>query len=197
MDILTLKSLYAKGIITPEDVVDEVYKRLKLPTADPAVWLHVFPYAEVVERARELLKTYPDPAARHSLFGIPFSVKDSIDIGGVTTTAACPEYAYVAERDAPSYAALIKAGCIAIGKVNLVRLFVLTAPLIPLTSYKGSTGDRARRNAITLRPTSFCIFLRLCLRWLFFGFMRISRLKSSLVLVGHRHRRLRAGPRGI
>ena len=125
MDILTLKSLYAKDVITPEDVVDEVYKRLKLPTADPAVWLHVFPYAEVVERARELLKTYPDPAARHPLFGIPFSVKDSIDIGGVTTTAACPEYAYVAERDAPSYAALIKAGCIAIGKVNLVRLFVL------------------------------------------------------------------------
>jgi len=125
MDILTLKSLYAKGVITPEDVVDEVYKRLKLPTADPAVWLHVFPYAEVVERARELLKTYPDPATRHPLFGIPFSIKDSIDIGGVTTTAACPEYAYVAERDAPSYAALIKAGCIAIGKVNLVRLFTL------------------------------------------------------------------------
>ncbi|KIM37908.1 hypothetical protein M413DRAFT_448173 [Hebeloma cylindrosporum] len=122
MDILTLQSLYSKGVITPEDVVDEVYKRFKLPTADPAVWLHVFPYAEVVERARELLKAYPDPAARHPLFGIPFSVKDSIDIGGVTTTAACPEYAYVAEKDAASYAALIKSGCIAIGKVNLDQL---------------------------------------------------------------------------
>jgi hypothetical protein len=43
MDIQTLKSLYTKGIITPEDVVNEVYRRLKLPTADPAVWLHSFP----------------------------------------------------------------------------------------------------------------------------------------------------------
>jgi len=56
------------------------------------------------------------------LFGIPFSVKDSIDIKGVPTTAACPEYAYVAEMDAPSYATLIESGCIAIGKVNLDQL---------------------------------------------------------------------------
>jgi Asp-tRNA(Asn)/Glu-tRNA(Gln) amidotransferase A subunit family amidase len=54
------------------------------------------------------------------LFGIPFSIKDSFDIKGVTTTAACPAYAYVAEKDAPSYALLIEAGCIPIGKVNLV-----------------------------------------------------------------------------
>jgi Asp-tRNA(Asn)/Glu-tRNA(Gln) amidotransferase A subunit family amidase len=123
MDIQTLKYFYAKGVITPEDVVNEVYKRLKLPTADRAVWLHVFPQAEVVQRARELLSAYPDPTTRHPLFGIPFSIKDSIDIKGVRTTAACPQYAYIAENDAPSYATLIKAGCIAIGKVNLVRLF--------------------------------------------------------------------------
>ena len=120
MDIQTLQSLYATGVITPEDVINEVYKRLKLPTADPAVWLHVLPQDETVERARELLRAYPDPAARHPLFGVPISIKDSIDIKGVLTTAACPEYAYIAENDAPSYAALIKAGCIAVGKVNLV-----------------------------------------------------------------------------
>jgi Asp-tRNA(Asn)/Glu-tRNA(Gln) amidotransferase A subunit family amidase len=120
MDIENLKSLYTKGVITPENVINEIYKRLSLPTADNAVWLHVFPKTEVVKRARELLKAYPDPSTRHPLFGIPFSIKDSIDIKGVPTTAACPEYAYVAEKDAPSYAALIEAGCIAIGKVNLV-----------------------------------------------------------------------------
>jgi hypothetical protein len=120
MDIQTLKSLYTKGIITPEDVINEVYKRLKLPTADSAVWLHIFPHAETVKRARDLLKAYPDASTRHPLFGIPFSIKDSIDIKGIPTTAACPAYAYVAEKDSPSYAALIEAGCIAIGKVNLV-----------------------------------------------------------------------------
>jgi Asp-tRNA(Asn)/Glu-tRNA(Gln) amidotransferase A subunit family amidase len=123
IDIETLRTLYAKSVIAPEDVVNEVYKRLNDPTADSAVWLHVFPQAEVVKRARELSKAYPDPTTRHPLFGIPFSIKDSIDIKGVPTTAACPEYAYIAEKDAPSYATLIDAGCIAIGKVNLVRLF--------------------------------------------------------------------------
>jgi Asp-tRNA(Asn)/Glu-tRNA(Gln) amidotransferase A subunit family amidase len=121
MDIQSLKSLYTKGVITPEDVVNEVYKRLKLPTADPAVWLHVFPQPDALQRAHDLLQAYPDPTTRHPLFGIPFSIKDSIDIKGVPTTAACPEYAYIAEKDAPSYATLIEAGCIPIGKVNLVR----------------------------------------------------------------------------
>ena len=124
MDIQTLKTLYAKGVITPEDVINEVYRRLKLPTADPAVWLHVFPQDESVKRARELLQAHPDPTTRHPLFGIPFSIKDSIDIEGVTTTAACPEYAFIAEKDAPSYATLIEAGCIPIGKVNLVGPFL-------------------------------------------------------------------------
>jgi hypothetical protein len=89
----------------------------------------LFPHAETVKRARELLKAYPDPATRHPLFGIPFSIKDSIDIKGVPTTAACPAYAYVAEKDAPSYATLIEAGCIAIGKVNLVRLISGRSPV--------------------------------------------------------------------
>jgi Asp-tRNA(Asn)/Glu-tRNA(Gln) amidotransferase A subunit family amidase len=130
MDIQTLKNLYAKGIITPEDVINEVYKRLKLPTADPAVWLHVFPQSETINRASELLKAHPDPTRRHPLFGIPFSIKDSIDIKGIPTTAACPEYAYIAQRDAASYAMLIDAGCIPIGKVNLVIPFSFRAFLL-------------------------------------------------------------------
>ena len=121
MDIQILRSLYTRGIITPEEVVEEVYKRLELPNADPAVWLNVFPKSQSLERARQLSAAHPDAATRHPLFGIPFSVKDSIDIKGVTTTAACPAYAYVAEKDALSYAMLIDAGCIPIGKVNLVR----------------------------------------------------------------------------
>lgn len=122
MDIQSLKTLYSRGVITPEDVVNEVYKRLELPTADPAVWLHVIPQADAVKRARELLQAYPDPTTRHPLFGIPFSIKDSIDIKGIPTTAACPEYAYIAEKDAPIYATLIEVGCIPIGKVNLDQL---------------------------------------------------------------------------
>ena len=199
MDVQTLKSLYTKGIITPEDVVNEVYRRLKLPTADSAVWLHIFPFAETVKRARDLLKAYPDASTRHPLFGIPFSIKDSIDIKGIPTTAACPAYAYVAENDSPSYAALIEAGCIAIGKVNLVCSLFVRSPLPCLNfSYNRINWVRLLHdyapssnhyfshwfggNAISIRPASVCILGGLRLWWLLFRFMRVSCLQSSLVL---------------
>jgi len=134
MDIQTLRSLYTKGAITPEQVVNRVYELLELSTADPAVWLHVIPQAQAVQRARELLNAYPDPMTRHPLFGIPFSVKDSIDIKGIPTTAACPEYTYLAVKDAPSFAALIKAGCIVIGKVNLVNRYLSSCATSPYPS---------------------------------------------------------------
>ena len=122
MTIETLRSLYAENIVTPETVVKEVYKRLALPDADPAVWLHVIPEGTSIQLAQDLLKKYPVPSARPPLFGIPFSIKDSIDIKGLPTTGACPAYAYTAEKDAPSFVSLVEAGAIPIGKVNLVRL---------------------------------------------------------------------------
>jgi hypothetical protein len=170
-------------------VVNEVYKRLELPGADPAVWLHVFSQTETLDRARKLLKTYPDPTARHPLFGIPFSIKDSIDIKGLRTTAACPEYAYIAEKDAPSYATLIEAGCIPIGKVNLVKpifrsRFKLSNPFL-FFHVKGPIGDWTCWDEIPIWPTGVGILPRLRLGWFLFRLVRISCLQSSLVLVGH------------
>lgn len=53
------------------------------------------------------------------LFGIPFAVKDNIDVAGWATTAACPAFAYVSKRDATAVAHLKAAGAIVIGKTNL------------------------------------------------------------------------------
>jgi len=53
------------------------------------------------------------------LYGVPFAVKDIIDVAGWPTTAACPAYAYVAERDAPVVARLRAAGAVVVGKTNL------------------------------------------------------------------------------
>ena len=53
------------------------------------------------------------------LFGIPFAVKDSIDIAGWPTTLACPGYAYEATETAPVVARLLDAGAVLIGKTNL------------------------------------------------------------------------------
>ena len=53
------------------------------------------------------------------LYGIPFAVKDNIDVAGLPTTCACPAFAYVAERSATVVERLKQAGAILIGKTNL------------------------------------------------------------------------------
>jgi len=57
--------------------------------------------------------------ARLPLYGVPFAVKDIIDVAGWPTTAACPAYSYVADSDAPVVARLRAAGAIVVGKTNL------------------------------------------------------------------------------
>lgn len=53
------------------------------------------------------------------LYGIPFAVKDNIDVQGFATTCACPEFAYQPEQSATVVAKLMAAGAVAIGKTNL------------------------------------------------------------------------------
>lgn len=67
----------------------------------------------------EALPQQSEEAAALPLFGIPFAVKDNIDVAGWPTTAACPAFSYVAEQDATTVAHLKAAGAIVIGKTNL------------------------------------------------------------------------------
>lgn len=53
------------------------------------------------------------------LWGIPFAIKDNIDLAGTPTTAGCKAYTYVPEESATVVDRLIKAGAIPIGKTNL------------------------------------------------------------------------------
>lgn len=53
------------------------------------------------------------------LAGVPFAVKDNIDVAGMETTAACPAFAYVAERSATVVERLLAAGALLLGKTNL------------------------------------------------------------------------------
>lgn len=57
--------------------------------------------------------------ARLPLYGIPFAVKDNIDVAGWPTTAGCPEFAYIASSDATVVHRLRQAGAIVVGKTNL------------------------------------------------------------------------------
>ncbi len=60
-------------------------------------------------------------AARRAmpLYGVPYAVKDNIDVAGWPTTAACPAFAYTAQADAHAVARLTEAGAICVGKTNL------------------------------------------------------------------------------
>lgn len=83
---------------------------------DPA-WIYLLSAAELDEQIQHL-ESQPDAAAL-PLYGIPFAVKDNIDVAGIPTTAACPAFSYVPREDATNVALLKKAGAIVLGKTNL------------------------------------------------------------------------------
>lgn len=53
------------------------------------------------------------------LFGVPFSIKDNIDLAGIPTTAACPAFAYTPTQSATIVEQLIALGAVPMGKTNL------------------------------------------------------------------------------
>ncbi|MET0427491.1 MAG: allophanate hydrolase [Microvirga sp.] len=69
-------------------------------------------------RARAAALAAEGPRGR-PLFGVPFVVKDNIDVAGLPTTAACPAFAYAPSQDAHVVARLTAAGALVIGKTNL------------------------------------------------------------------------------
>jgi allophanate hydrolase len=111
--LFSLRASYRNGIAA-SDVVREVYRRLAA-VDDPGIFIHLAAIDEVIAAA-EALGPY-DP--ENPLWGIPFAVKDNIDAAGMPTTCACPNFGYVAEKDAFVVARLKAAGALLIGKTNL------------------------------------------------------------------------------
>ena len=62
---------------------------------------------------------FPRTAAEGPLSGLPFAVKDNIDVAGVATTAACPDFAYTPDVSSAAVQRLADAGAVAVGKANL------------------------------------------------------------------------------
>lgn len=79
-------------------------------------WIHLASVTELQAQITELLTR--DPATQ-PLFGIPFAVKDNIDVAGMPTTAGCPTFAHIPTNDAFVVAQLRAAGAICLGKTNL------------------------------------------------------------------------------
>ncbi len=84
--------------------------------ADPAIWITRIPDREIMARARAL---EAEGQRGRPLWGLSFAVKDNIDVGGLPTSAACPDYAVTPARSAPAVQRLLDAGALILGKTNL------------------------------------------------------------------------------
>lgn len=90
--------------------------------SDDNAWLYLATPAQRGRQYRQLaqrLEAVAGDLSRLPLFGVPFAIKDNIDVGGWPTSAACPAFTYQAAADATVVANLRAAGAIAIGKTNL------------------------------------------------------------------------------
>lgn len=84
---------------------------------DDGTWLSTVPRAELIDAAEAIERL---PGARTlPLYGVPFGVKDSIDVQGQPTTLSCPDYSYIAPATAPAVQRLLDAGALYVGKTNL------------------------------------------------------------------------------
>ncbi|WEY41412.1 allophanate hydrolase [Paraburkholderia sp. SUR17] len=115
MSIASLRARYLDGSLTPAQLVDALAARTSGEDTHH-VWIRALTRDEMMAYAQRLEGR--DPATL-PLYGIPFAIKDNIDLAGVPTTAGCPAYAYTPERSAPVVERLIAAGAIPVGKTNL------------------------------------------------------------------------------
>jgi allophanate hydrolase len=107
------------GATTAETVMREALTRIEAYDAiQPQAWISRFDPAVLLERARAVDARVAG-GENLPLAGVPFAVKDNIDVAGLPTTAACPAFAYEPEAHAEVVARLCAAGAIPVGKTNL------------------------------------------------------------------------------
>ncbi|WP_019556639.1 allophanate hydrolase [Thiomicrorhabdus arctica] len=110
-----LKAAYASGELTPRKVISHI-KQAAENYDDHNIFIHVLSDTELEPYLAALEKTERNNLP---LWGIPYVIKDNIDLIGIPTTAGCPEYAYTPTESATVVRLLIEAGAIPIGKANM------------------------------------------------------------------------------
>ena len=118
MTILSLLEQYRKGSLSPRQHIVELLATLKRDqeSKPDTAWISLASNEQIIEQLNRLEGRQ---AADLPLFGIPFAVKDNIDVAGWTTTVGCPDFAYQPKKTATSVQKLLDAGAVLIGKTNL------------------------------------------------------------------------------
>jgi len=116
--ITDLLSAYSEGL-SVRDYLHSVWTELQEagvgPSGDPAV-IYCADWDQIDIQIRKIEQSGPQTLP---LFGIPFVVKDNIDVQGWPTTAACPSFKYIAESTATVVRQLQVAGAVVMAKTNL------------------------------------------------------------------------------
>ena len=121
LEVGSLNNYYRNGG-SPAELFNFIYDRIDEDNKTfSSVWIHLQSRKEVLESIKHLQRLNPHD---FPLFGIPFSVKDNIDVDGMPTTAACAAFKFSPEASANVVARLQDAGAICIGKTNLDQLLL-------------------------------------------------------------------------
>ncbi len=112
LNIASLQNAYKNGTLTPEDLLFRVLDAAQ--NAPDGVWICLASREMILSQVQALEGKTDLP-----LYGVPFAVKDNIDVMGLPTTAGCAAYSYNPDKDAEAVRLLREAGAIVIGKTNL------------------------------------------------------------------------------
>jgi allophanate hydrolase len=142
---LTIRQLhehYRQGDFTPQELCHYLLQQAR-KQSDYNTWIYLFNENE--------LQPYLDNLKNKSiedlpLYGIPFSIKDNIDLTGIPTTAACKEFTYTPSRTAFVVQQLLDAGAIPLGKTNLDQF---ATGLVGTRSPYGETHNAFNRDYIS------------------------------------------------
>ncbi|MGY2224399.1 allophanate hydrolase [Pseudomonas gingeri] len=111
-----LRARYVSGECSPRRLILALREQAEALNPEFNLFIHLLsveelePYLTALESAS--LDNLP-------LYGVPFAIKDNIDLAGIPTTAACPAFAYTPSRSATLVRQLIDLGAVPLGKTNL------------------------------------------------------------------------------
>ena len=115
LNITHLQNEYRSGRLFPSQLITELDSMMDVSDTHH-IWIHRLNLAEMLSYAQKLEGKNPED---YPLYGIPFAIKDNIDLANIPTTAACAQFAYTPSISAFVIQKLINAGAIPIGKTNL------------------------------------------------------------------------------
>jgi len=111
-----LRSAYRDGSTTPRQLLLSLRDKAAALNPDYHLFIHLLNVEELEPYLAALDGRDIDSLP---LYGVPFAIKDNIDLAGIPTTAACPAFAYVPERSATIVEQLLALGAVPLGKTNL------------------------------------------------------------------------------